>query len=65
MLPPHAPLWEGALYHNINYLTINFGAQGGKRNKDGIPLPKLVKLKIVGKTGLKEVRAWIKRWLKK
>ena len=37
----------------------------GKRNKHGIPLPKPVKLKIMGKTGLKEVRGWIKQWLKK
>jgi hypothetical protein len=50
--------------HNILVkfrLSILFGNNYGKRNKHGIPLPELL---IFGKTGQREVKDWIKEWLK-
>jgi hypothetical protein len=51
-----------ALYVNLEVNSQSRCAQFvGKRNKDGIPLPKLL---IFGKSGQREVKDWMKQWLK-
>ena len=51
-----------ALYPPDPVLSILTVAVAGRRNKHGIPLRKLL---IFGRSGLPEVRGWVKEWLKR
>jgi hypothetical protein len=43
-------------------LSRAFSSYVGRRNKHGIPLRKLL---IFGRSGLAEMRGWVKEWLKR
>jgi len=57
----------GEIFSRMHNIPVFYGCQWksccpiGKRNKHGIPLPKLL---IFGMSGQREVKGWIKQWLK-
>jgi hypothetical protein len=52
---------ERDVYFVSHQKSIRLSLNCGKRNKDGIPLPRLL---IFGKNGQREVKEWVKEWLK-